>query len=258
MSAPGVVKPGVRNCRRHRLRLRRYAAAAAAAVTLQVLPAVPLSAVAAVPGAGGEAVSHGWTSHIHWKSRQLAAGVTVRSGILSGRAPGAERISEAIIDPSRARIEVTHDGSVARRQRTSTVAHRLRALVAVNAGFFITSGADGFPGAPTGLAVYGGRLESLNNGPRAALIIGNGRPRIAAAEATVTVRAGRAAHLVNGINRIPGVIEDCGRPGAGRRRSPARTSPAPTTTSSCSLPASSALPRPAAREARPSSAPMAR
>ena len=183
------------------------------AITPQVLGIVPLSAVAAGPAVGSEAASQGWTSHIHWKSRQLAPGVTVRSGILSNHAPGAERISEAIIDPGRARIEVTHDGIVARRQRTSTVAHRWRALVAVNAGFFITSSADGFPGAPTGLAVYGGRLESLNNGPRAALIISNGRPRIAVAEATVTVRAGRAAHLINGINRIPGVIADCGRPG---------------------------------------------
>jgi exopolysaccharide biosynthesis protein len=182
------------------------------AVTLQAVAAVPLSAVAATATVGSEAVAQSWISQIHWKSRQLTPGVTVRSGTVSNRTV-VERISEAIIDPSRARIEVTHDGILARRQRTSTVAYRLRALVAVNAGFFITSSADGFPGAPTGLAVYGGQLASLNSGPRAALIISNGRPRIAVAEATVTVRAGQAAHQVNGINRIPGVIEDCGRPG---------------------------------------------
>ena len=193
-------------------RQRRYAAIAAAAVALQALAAVPLSLVAAMPAAGSQAVSQGWVSQIHWKSRRLAPGVTVRSGIVSSRTV-AERISEASVDPGRARIEATHDGILARRQLTSTVARRLRALVAVNAGFFITSSADGFPGAPTGLAVYDGRLESLNNGPRAALIISDGRPRIAVAEATVAVRAGHAAHLVNGINRIPGVIEDCGRPG---------------------------------------------
>jgi exopolysaccharide biosynthesis protein len=211
----------VRNFPWYRFRLRRYAASAAVAVAFQAVAAVPLGIVAAMPAASSQAVSQGWTSQIHWKSRQLAPGVTVRSGILSNRAanagpnqaPGAERISEAIIDPRRARIEVIHDGILARRRLTSTVARRLRALAAVNAGFFITSSADGFPGAPTGLAVYGGRLESLNNGPRAALIISHGRPRIAVAEASVTVRAGQAAHLVNGINRIPGVIEDCGRPG---------------------------------------------
>ena len=212
MSAPlarsRVVQRSVRNVPR----LRRYAGIAAVAVALQALAAVPLSIVAAMPAAGSQAVTQGWISQIHWKSRQLAPGVTVRSGIVSSRTV-AERISEAIIDPGRARIEVTHHGILARRQLTSTVARRLRALVVVNAGFFITSGADGFPGAPAGLAVYGGRLESLNNGPRAALIISDGRPRIAVAEATVAVRAGHAAHLVNGINRIPGVIEDCGRPG---------------------------------------------
>jgi hypothetical protein len=214
MSAPvarsGVVQRGVRNRPCHRFRLRRYAVIAAVAVIFQVA-AVPLSRVA-MATAGSEAVRQGWAGQIHWKSWQLTTGVTVRSGILSNRAV-VERISEAIIDPSRARIEVTHDGFLARRQLTSTVARRLRALVAVNAGFFIISSADGFPGAPAGLAVYGGRLESLNNGPRAALIISDGRPRIAVAEATVTIRAGQAAHLVNGINRIPGVIEDCGRPG---------------------------------------------
>jgi len=130
---------------------------AAAAVALQALAAVPLSIVAAMPAAGSQAVSQGWISRIHWKSRQLAPGVTVRSGIVSGRTL-AERISETTVDPGRARIEATHDGILARRQLTSAVARRLRALVAVNAGFFITSSTDGFPGAPTGLAVYGGRL----------------------------------------------------------------------------------------------------
>jgi exopolysaccharide biosynthesis protein len=195
-----------------RSRRRRYAAVAAMAVTFQMLAAVPLSAVAAVATVGGKTAGQSWISQIHWKSRQLALGVTVRSGVLSSRTMD-ERISEAIIDPSRTRIEVTHDGIVARRQLTSAVARRLRALVGVNGGFFITSSADGFPGAPTGLAVYGGNLESLNSGPRAALIISNGRPLIEIAEATVTVRAGLAAYMVNGINRIPGVIEDCGRPG---------------------------------------------
>jgi hypothetical protein len=202
----------VRNCHRHRFRLRRYAAIAAMAVTLQVLAAVPLSAVTVSATVGSGTAGHGWINQIHWKTRQLAPGVTVRSGILSNPAM-VERISEAIIDPSRAQIKVTHNGILARRQLTSTVARRLRALVAVNAGFFITSSTEGFPGAPTGLAVYGGQLESLNNGPRAALIISNGRPRIDVAEAVVTVHGGLVAHLVNGINRIPGVIGNCGRPG---------------------------------------------
>jgi phosphodiester glycosidase len=33
-------------------------------------------------------------------------------------------------------------------------------------------------------------------------------------EASVTVRAGKASYPVNSINRIPGIVQDCGRPGA--------------------------------------------
>jgi hypothetical protein len=125
-----------------------------------------------------------------------------------------QQIHEAIIDPRKATIEVTHNGTVAQRQATSSVAAALGALVATNAGFFITSSSFGFPGVPDGIAVYNGQLESMNNGPRAALIIDHGQPQIANLEATVTVRAGHDSYPVNGINRIPGIVQDCGRPGA--------------------------------------------
>jgi hypothetical protein len=164
--------------------------------------------VVAVKPAAGD----GWISQVRWTSRQVAPGVTVRTGV--SRSP-AEEIHEAIIDPRLARIEVTHYGIVARRQATSAVAAAVGALIAANAGFFITSGAFGFEGVPDGLAVYGGRLESMNNGARAALIISGGRPRIADAEAFVTVtRARQSSYPVNGINRVPGIVQDCGRPGS--------------------------------------------
>jgi exopolysaccharide biosynthesis protein len=136
------------------------------------------------------------------------------TGYDADQAPDGEQIHEAIIDPRLARIEVTHHGIVAQRQTTSSVAAALHALVAANAGFFITSNSFGFQGVPDGVAVYDGQLESMNNGPRAALIIDHGRPRIANLEASVTVRAGRASYPVNGINRIPGIVQDCGRPGS--------------------------------------------
>lgn len=125
-----------------------------------------------------------------------------------------EQIHEAIIDPRDAQIEVSHNGVIAQRQTTSSVGTALGALVATNAGFFITSNSFGFQGVPDGIAVYDGQLESMNNGPRAALIIDQGRPQVANLEATVTVKAGHATYPVNGINRIPGIVQDCGRPGA--------------------------------------------
>lgn len=136
------------------------------------------------------------------------------TGYDSGTAPDGERIHEAIIDPHRfpGTVEVTHHGVLAQRQTTSSVSAALHAAVAVNAGFFITSGADGYQGAPTGLAVYDGQLESMNNGPRAALIFGDGPPHTAQLTATVTVRSGGSAYPVEGINRLPGVVQDCGRP----------------------------------------------
>lgn len=136
------------------------------------------------------------------------------TGYDAGQASDGEQIHEAIIDPRQATIEVTHNGIIAQRQTTSSVAAALGALVATNAGFFITSNTFGFQGVPQGLAVYNGQLESLNNGPRAALIIDHGQPRIANLEGTVTAHAGDAAYPVNGINRIPGIVDDCGRPGS--------------------------------------------
>jgi exopolysaccharide biosynthesis protein len=168
-------------------------------------------ATATVTTATAKAAGDGWISHIAWTSRQVAPGVTVRTGVASSP---AEHIHEAIIDPRLARVEVTHHGIVAQRQRTSAVAAAMGALVATNAGFFITSGSFGFQGVPDGLAVYGGQAESMNNGPRAALVIDDGRPRIEVVKARVIVRAGRAGYPVNGINRIPGIVQDCGRPGS--------------------------------------------
>jgi hypothetical protein len=136
------------------------------------------------------------------------------TGYDSDQATDGEQIHEAIIDPRQVEIEATHAGVVAQRQTTSSVGAALGALVATNAGFFITSSTFGFPGVPDGIAVYDGQLESMNNGPRAALIIDHGHPQIANLEATVTVHAGHAAYPVNGINRIPGIVQDCGRPGA--------------------------------------------
>jgi exopolysaccharide biosynthesis protein len=136
------------------------------------------------------------------------------TGYDSDQAADGEQIHEAIIDPRLARIEVTHHGIIAQRQTTSSVAAALGALVATNAGFFITSNSFGFQGVPDGVAVSGGQLESMNNGPRAALIVDRGRPRIANLEATVSVSAGQATYPVNGINRIPGIVQDCGRPGS--------------------------------------------
>ncbi|MEV0635371.1 hypothetical protein AB0I77_10470 [Streptomyces sp. NPDC050619] len=123
-----------------------------------------------------------------------------------------------MIDPRlfKGTVEGTHDGDVTRRRTTSSVAARLNSLVAVNGGFFVTSDADGVQGTMSGLGAYDGRLGSMAAGARAALILGDGGSHIRVADltTTVTARAGNSSYRIQGINRVPGLVRDCGRPGA--------------------------------------------
>jgi exopolysaccharide biosynthesis protein len=129
-----------------------------------------------------------------------------------------ENIHVAVIDPRRLKgtVEGTHDGNVAQRETTSSVAAGLRSLIAVNGGFFVTSNADGVQGTISGLGAYGGRLGSMAAGSRAALILGDGgrHVRVADLTTTVTARAGTSSYAIQGINRVPSLVRDCGRPGA--------------------------------------------
>ncbi|MFJ2394559.1 phosphodiester glycosidase family protein [Streptomyces sp. NPDC087843] len=132
--------------------------------------------------------------------------------------PDSENIHLAVVDPARfaGTVGASDGGNVADRENTSTVATRLGSLIGVNGGFFITSDADGVQGTLAGLSAEHGRLESMAVGSRAALILGDGgrRPRIADLSTTVTVRDGSAVYGVQGINRVPGKVRNCGRPGA--------------------------------------------
>jgi exopolysaccharide biosynthesis protein len=157
-----------------------------------------LTAVAALKAAGFATAAAEWT------------------GYDADQAVDAERVHVAVIDPTAFHGEVasTHDGTIARREKVSTMAANTGALVAVNGGFFVTSDADGYQGAPSALAVYDRRLESQSVGARAALVLGrHGNARIENLVSTVVARAGRSAHPLEGINRKPGLLRDCGRPG---------------------------------------------
>ncbi|MGY4928362.1 phosphodiester glycosidase family protein [Streptomyces sp. 900105755] len=128
-----------------------------------------------------------------------------------------ENIHVAVIDPRKfsGTVAGTHDGNVAQRETTSSVAGKLGSLVGVNAGFFVTSNSDGVQGTQSGIAAYDGQLESMAVGSRAALIVEDGGRRFRVADLTsmVTARAGASRYAVEGINRVPGTVRDCGRPG---------------------------------------------
>ncbi|MFJ1748017.1 phosphodiester glycosidase family protein [Streptomyces sp. NPDC088116] len=140
------------------------------------------------------------------------------TGYDSDRPADKENIRVAIIDPRTfsGTIAGTHDGNVTRRETTSSVAAKLNSLVGVNAGFFVTADADGVQGTQAGLGAYDGKLESMSSGARAALVLGDGGKRIRMADLTssATATAGKARYEVQGINRVPGTVRNCGRPGA--------------------------------------------
>ncbi|WP_037855070.1 phosphodiester glycosidase family protein [Streptomyces sp. NRRL S-340] len=128
-----------------------------------------------------------------------------------------QNVHVAVVDPRRftGTVRGTHDGNVAQRATTSSVAARLGSLVGVNGGFFVTSDADGVQGTQSGLSADDGVLQSMAAGSRAALIVEGGgkRARVADLTTAVTVSAGARHHDVQGINRTPGLVRDCGRPG---------------------------------------------
>jgi hypothetical protein len=138
-----------------------------------------------------------------------------------------EHIHVAVIDPAlfTGTVQGTHDGTVAQRETTSSVAAKLGSLVGVNGGFFVIAddadadthaGDSGVDGTQAGLGAYDGQLQSLSAGSRAALVLADGgrKPRIADLSATATASAGGSHYDVQGINRVPGIVRDCGRPGA--------------------------------------------
>jgi Phosphodiester glycosidase/SPOR domain len=133
------------------------------------------------------------------------------------QAPDRESVHVGIVDPRRfhGSVVADHGGAVAGRKTTSAQAQAAGSVLAVNAGFFITSDADGVQGTQAGIAAYGGTLDAHSAGDRAALILQDGgrRSRIAHLVSRASVRDGRSSFAINGINRVPGEIRDCGRPG---------------------------------------------
>lgn len=135
------------------------------------------------------------------------------------QAPGdLENVHVAVIDSRvfRGTVEATHDGNVAQRLTTSSVAAQLGSLVGINGGFFVTSSSDGVQGTQSGLSVYNGQLESMSSGDRAALLLEDGGKhyQVANLSSTASVRSGTSVYSIQGVNRVPGIVRNCGRPGA--------------------------------------------
>ncbi|CAM3624342.1 phosphodiester glycosidase family protein [Nocardiopsis rhodophaea] len=118
-----------------------------------------------------------------------------------------------VVDPARANIGLRPDyGDVlAEASRVQDIASD--AVAGVNGGFFVTKDSYGIPGTPAGIGVYedGTVLSEATNG-RAAVIVHEQRPtvQISRLSTKMSARTGKESREVDGVNRRPGLIRNCG------------------------------------------------
>lgn len=127
---------------------------------------------------------------------------------------GPWHVQVLTIDPLQFRgtLDASYGPDLERRETTSALAAAAGARAAVNAGFFVLDPRAGAPGDPAGIGVYDGRLVSEPVDGRPALVIDDD------ARATSVVRfrwrgevRGQDVTLpLDGLNRVPGLIRNCG------------------------------------------------
>jgi Phosphodiester glycosidase len=100
--------------------------------------------------------------------------------------------------------------AIGERERPSAIARRLRAVAAVNGGYFAADG------NPVGVLAAGGRLLSEPVGGRSALLLDGSGARVTALRFDASARIGGQPALLDGINRTPGSIPACGGRGGDR------------------------------------------
>ena len=169
-----------------RVRVGRYADPAGADATLSAVRAAGFTASRVFTGWDGAATDRG-----PWRLQMLT------------------------IDPRQLRGELTasYGPDLERRETTSALATAAGATAAVNAGFFVLDPRAGAPGDPAGVGVYGGQLLSeTTNGRPAFTFRDNGQGAAAVRlswTGSVQGRYGQQLAL-DGINRVPGLIRNCG------------------------------------------------
>ncbi|ONI68246.1 sporulation domain-containing protein [Kribbella sp. ALI-6-A] len=127
---------------------------------------------------------------------------------------GPWRVQVLTIDPKKFRgtLDASYGLDLEARETTSTLATLTGATAAVNAGFFVLDPKAGAPGDPAGVAVYDGRLVSEPTAGRPALVISDKAlgTSVERFRWQGEVRGiGRPLPL-DGLNRVPGLIRNCG------------------------------------------------
>jgi hypothetical protein len=176
-----------------------------------LLVTVALLAVAPGAGAAGLPLGPGSLAETRATAR-VAPGVTWTRIVRSG---GPWRVSVLTVDREAisGRVgAVLSNGRAVGSERTSAMARRSRAVAGVNGGFSNS-------GNPLGALVVRGRLVSEPLGGRSALLVPRSpqeRPEIARLRFAGEVSIGARRRLLDGVDRIPGLIPACGGRGGDR------------------------------------------
>ncbi|MEE4492899.1 phosphodiester glycosidase family protein [Streptomyces sp. BE230] len=127
---------------------------------------------------------------------------------------GPWRIDVLTIDPNRfhGRLKASYGPDLENREKTSELVAAAGATAGINAGFFVLDPKAGAPGDPAGVGVYDGRLLSEPVNGRPALVIGDDGRHSRVTRFTWKGRVvGRdASRPLDGIDRVPGLIRNCG------------------------------------------------
>ena len=156
------------------------------------------------------------------KARLAAAGESA-SSVFTGWDGGREdrgpwHLKVLTIDPGafHGSLGASYGPDLHDRETTSALARAAGATAAVNGGFFVLDPAAGAPGDPAGVGVYGGRLLSEPTTDRPTLVLHQDGTRTGVERlgwrGTVAVNGHQVGRL-DGLNRVPGLIRNCGGDG---------------------------------------------
>lgn len=128
---------------------------------------------------------------------------------------GPWKLEVLTIDPKVFRGELTSSfgRNIQDRETTSQLASSAGALAAVNGGYFVLDPKAGAPGDPAGTAVLDGKVLSEPVGDRPSLVIGAGNRGSVQRlrwEGSVSSPGKDEKLTLDGINRVPGLIRNCG------------------------------------------------
>ena len=120
------------------------------------------------------------------------------------------------VDPKsfRGRLQTSYGADMRTADKPSATAESLGAMAATNASFFVFHADDSDQGTPAGIGVYGGKLLSEPRIDRPGLVLhANGTSNVARYDWRASVVAGGRSVRLDGLNRSPAVIMQCGEPG---------------------------------------------